>query len=86
MSTPNLFRYKNRWLTPAQMRAVRDGAKTIPIQLRDGTLVERGGKDVKLAEPKPLNLEEARAKFAEKEGRPVPNNKKNDLVWILSKI
>jgi len=81
MTTPNLFRYKNRWLTPAQMRAVRDGAKTIPIQLRDGTLVERGGKDLKT-----LDLEEASAKYALKEGRPVPNNKKNDLVWILSKI
>ena len=33
-----------------------------------------------------ITLEEATKKFEEKENRPVPNNKKNDLEWIKSKL
>lgn len=33
-----------------------------------------------------MTLEEAREAYEVKEGKEVPNNKKNDLKWILSKI
>lgn len=32
------------------------------------------------------DLEELQKEFEKQEGRPVPNNKKNDKEWILSKL
>ncbi len=31
-------------------------------------------------------LAELKAKYEEQEGKPVPNNKKNDIEWIKSKL
>ncbi len=52
----------------------------VPTEELEEIIEERKEEDQEIA------LEKAREMFEAIEGRKVPNNKKNDLEWILSKI
>lgn len=77
------------WLSYQPLGRFKGESYTLP----DGKIMPGDGKprDGKMAETTAQEevspeLAEARAKYLEKEKKEVPNNKKNDLEWINSKL
>lgn len=63
------------------------GATEAKVNIKSGAFMKMGAEEQNLTKVEnSVELEDLHKKFEEKEGRPVPNNKKNDLEWILSKI